>query len=121
MNTNSLTSFGKGLVFVRWNAHSVTNKITDVVNFIQKSDISLFAITESHLQPDRDFDNIYKIPQYQFFRQDRDDREGGGIITYIHHEFSVNEIKQNKYWKCAVSNFQAKKESSERNYCCSNL
>jgi hypothetical protein len=57
--------------------------------------ISLFAITESKLDSDRDSISQFQISGYNSFRQDRickSKKSGGGIIVYINDSFSFEQL-----------------------------
>lgn len=89
----------KGNKFCHVNLNSVRNKFEEVYNFLTNHHISVFAITESYLDPDRDLSSTFQIPSYQTLRMDRESccgkKSGGGLLIYIHEYFNYDVIDFN--------------------------
>jgi len=85
----------RGLLFCHQNLNSVRNKFEEVKWFIEGYSPTIFAITESKLNSDRDLDNQFIINGYNLFRKDRLNKEGGGTLVYINENFNYEELQYN--------------------------
>ena len=70
---------------MQWNAEGLMRKKTELEHIINKENIDIYYIHETHLQKDKTF----KVRGYQCFRTDKGgDRRKGGVITLI--ETNIN-------------------------------
>lgn len=80
----------KGLVLVNWNANGVSNKKTELTQFLHAYNVDIAGITETHLNKK----NKLYIPNYSIYRSDRSESKGGGVLvaiktSIIHHQIDV--------------------------------
>ena len=81
----------KPLSLLNFNANGLKNQILEVANFLQKNSIDIACINETHLKnPD-----IVKIPNYTIYRNDRENRPGGGTAIIIKKSIPHRPIKIN--------------------------
>ena len=71
----------KILNVANWNCNGLSNKMGEVIDFIQKHDIDIMTITETKLQPT----HKTKIRNFTIHRADRPNRRGGGVMIAVHH------------------------------------
>jgi hypothetical protein len=77
------------------NANSIRPRFDEICSLLSALTISLFAITESKLDPERDSISQFQISGYNSIRQDRickSKKSGGGIIVHIHDSFSFEQL-----------------------------
>ena len=68
-------------MFFHMNVRSLVNKFDIFRNFVLQNPLSVFAVTETWLQP-LILDSIISIPNYNMIRKDRPSR-GGGLALYV--------------------------------------
>ena len=69
------------------NVRSLNNKLDEVSHRISSEKPDICVFTESWLNDDSP-DSAISVDNYSVFRQDRQDRKGGGIVCYIRSVFS---------------------------------
>jgi hypothetical protein len=74
---------------MHWNAEGVTNKKSELEQFLYENNIDICCIQETHLQEGKPF----KIRGYQIFRCDRRGRKKGGVITLVRNSVNASQIK----------------------------
>ena len=79
------------LKVMHWNAEGVDNKKVELEHFLDKNNINVCCIQETHLKEGKDF----KIRGYQVFRSDRQERRKGGILTLVRNNISAKEVERN--------------------------
>jgi hypothetical protein len=75
----------KGTIFCHFNANSIRPRFDELCYLLSFLTISLFAITESKLDSDRDSSSQFQIKGYNSIRQDRNcnsKKSGGGIFSW---------------------------------------
>jgi len=91
-NTNAVVYenlLPKGRKIIHLNVNGIRNKYEEIRYFlINESNVMVLAITESKLSKDRDPKNMYTIPGYELFRNDREKKMGGGTLIYINENFN---------------------------------
>ncbi|PVD38981.1 hypothetical protein C0Q70_01606 [Pomacea canaliculata] len=75
---------------MHWNAEGVTNKKTELEQFLYQNSINICCIQETHLQKEKPF----KIRGYQTFRSDRQGRKKGGVLTLVRNNMNASETKR---------------------------
>lgn len=75
---------------MQWNAEGVTNKKVELEHFLQKNNISICCLQETHLQEGTPF----KIRGYQVFRSDRQGRRKGGVMTLVRNNINASLTKK---------------------------
>ncbi|PVD24868.1 hypothetical protein C0Q70_15357 [Pomacea canaliculata] len=75
---------------MHWNAEGVTNKKTELEQFLHQNSINICCIQETHLQKEKPF----KIRGYQTFRSDRQGRKKGGVLTLVRNNMNASETKR---------------------------
>ena len=65
------------------------NKIDYLKNLSVINNSDIIAVTESHLSDSVDDCEIF-IPGWSTFRSDRENRVGGGVLTYIKETLTVS-------------------------------
>jgi hypothetical protein len=82
-------------IFCHFNANSVRPRFDEICYLLSALTISVFAITESKLDSDRDSSSQFLIKGYNSIRQDRNcnsKKSGGGILVYIHDSFAFEQL-----------------------------
>lgn len=85
----------KGSLFYHININGIRNKFTEICNFLQSNTLTLFACTESRLDPHSVPLNMFSVPNYHMIRVDRDNnikKCGGGLIVYVSEIFKYETI-----------------------------
>lgn len=72
------------MTFCTWNARSVSKKKHELIYFLDKFNIDIILITETHLKPGMGF----HIPHYYIYRNDRTDQACGGVAIAIKKSIS---------------------------------
>ena len=76
---------------MQWNAEGVTPKTDALGYFLKENSIDVCCIQETHLQKDKTF----KIRGYQQpFRNDREGRKKGGVVTLVKNNLNAIETKR---------------------------
>lgn len=78
------------LTLAHWNAEGVRLKKTELRNFLQKHNIDVCAIQETHLKPNHRF----IIRGYETYRQDRQNRPKVGVITLVRNTIPSTEVNR---------------------------
>nr|KAG5689417.1 hypothetical protein BaRGS_017935 [Batillaria attramentaria] len=78
-----------GLTIMHWNAEGITNKKTEFEHFLHENSINICCVQETHLQEEKPF----KIRGYQVFRNDRQGRKKGGVMTLVRNNVNASETK----------------------------
>ena len=73
---------------MQWNAEGVRRKKTELQNFLKERNIDVCCIQETHLNSSHRF----SIRGYESYRQDRENRPKGGVITLVRNTISSTEI-----------------------------
>jgi hypothetical protein len=79
-----------GITIMHWNAEGIQDKKIELENFMHHNAINICCIQETHLQDGKPF----KIRGYQVFRNDRQGRKKGGVMTLIRNNINASEIKR---------------------------
>ena len=74
---------------MHWNAEGITNKKTELEHFLHENSINICCLQETHLQEGKPF----KIRGYQVFRNDRQGRKKGGVMTLVRNNLNASETK----------------------------
>jgi len=75
---------------VHWNAEGLKNKKPELQSFLHKHKIDIACIQETHLKnPQRFF-----VRGYDTYRQDREDRHKGGILTLVKTSIPSVEVSK---------------------------
>lgn len=74
---------------MHWNAEGITNKKTEFEHFLHENSINICCVQETHLQEEKPF----KIRGYQVFRNDRQGRKKGGVMTLVRNNVNASETK----------------------------
>ena len=76
-----------------WNAQSVRNKTSNILDYTTEHDLDIFLITETWLFID-DYKSIgdMKPIGYDFYNVPRDDRQGGGIACIYKNGLNVTKL-----------------------------
>ena len=77
------------LKIVHWNAEGVMNKADALKVFLHENSIDVCLVQETHLQLGKHF----KIRGYQLYRNDRQGRHKGGVLTLVRNNIHAIEIK----------------------------
>lgn len=85
----------KGFSVAHLKSRCIWNKIDEVCILLNKHKIDVLTISESWLS-NQIPNSIISIDNYAFFRQDRlyqDEcyKKGGGLLTYVNHDYLVDE------------------------------
>ena len=87
----------KGLHLCHLNVRSLWSKIELLKHQIPKSNIPIFAISETWLTPSTT-NNLINLPNYNFLRLDREIKKaGGGIGVYIRSDIIYTETDLKQY------------------------
>jgi len=78
------------LRLTHWNAEGVRLKKSDLQNFLKEESIDVCAIQETHLTQNHRF----FIRGYETYRQDRQNRPKGGVVTLIRNTIPSLEIQR---------------------------
>ena len=78
------------LKIVHWNAEGVMNKADALKVFLHENNVDVCLVQETHLQEGKHF----KIRGYQVFRNDRQGRHKGGVLTLVRNNIQAIEIKR---------------------------
>ena len=70
------------------NVRSLTPKIDEVQEFLNRNDISIAFITETWLRP-AIVDSVIDIPGYTVLRKDRKSDNHGGVCLYLRNDYSM--------------------------------
>lgn len=65
------------IVCATWNARSIARKRLELIDFLKKENITLIALSETHLNPSLSF----HLPEHLIVRVDREDSKGGVAIA----------------------------------------
>ena len=80
----------QALKIVQWNAEGVRLKNTELQHFVKLKAIDVCCIQETHLSSSHRF----FIRGYEVFRQDRENRPKGGLLTLVRNNIPAAEIKR---------------------------
>jgi len=72
----------KGPLFGHVNINSIRNKFEEAKDMLLQEKFVVMAFTESKLQ-ERDQTSMYTVAGYDIIREDRANREGGGILIFV--------------------------------------
>ena len=72
-----------GLSIAHLNVRGVVNKTDKLKLYVDNLGIKVFHVSETFLNSNID-SSLLNIPNYFIARRDRNDRHGGGVLTYIH-------------------------------------
>ena len=75
---------------MQWNAEGITNKKTELEHFLHENSVNICCVQETHLQEGKPF----KIRGYQVFRNDRQGRTKGGVMTLVRNNLKASETKR---------------------------
>nr|VZI04138.1 unnamed protein product [Spirometra erinaceieuropaei] len=78
------------LIFMYTNAQSVLSKLDELRIHTYDLHPDVISITETWLSEQVD-DRELMLPGFQLFRRDRENRRGGGIVTFVKHGLHVSE------------------------------
>ena len=78
------------LTFAQWNAEGVRKKKPELQNYLSKENIDVMCIQETHLTEAHRF----FVRGYQVFRNDRENRIKGGVITLVKNSIPATELKK---------------------------
>ena len=73
---------------MHWNAEGIYNKKSHFHKRLTNEDIDIACVQETHLKPHQRF----SVRGYQVFRQDREERTKGGILTLVKNSIPAKEI-----------------------------
>lgn len=74
-----------GLLYAHININGIQSKFEEVKQLVAfENNIMLLAITETKLNSDRHSCNMFSVQNYNMIRRDREMKEGGGTIIYVH-------------------------------------
>lgn len=85
----------KGLHYAHININGIKAKFEDLKLLLNnEKGIIFLAVTETKLDSTRDHKNMFVVKIFHDIRIDREEKEGGGTILYVHHscEFEVIDI-----------------------------
>ena len=63
---------------MHWNAEGIANKKTEFEHFLHENN-NICCLPETHLQEGK----LFKVKGYQVFRNDRQERKKGGVVTLV--------------------------------------
>ena len=89
MDGQSRANGQQALKIVQWNAEGVRFKETELQHFLKDKVIDVCCIEETHLSNSHHF----FIRGYEVFRQDRDNRPKGGLLTLVRNNIPTAEIQ----------------------------
>lgn len=90
MDGQSRTNGQQALKICHWNAEGVRNKKTELQHFLRDQAIDVCCIQETHLTETHRF----FIRGYEVFRQDRENRPKGGLITLVKNHLPAVETQR---------------------------
>ena len=90
MDGQSRTNGQQALKIVQWNAEGVRLKKTELQHFLKLKAIDVCCIQETHLSSSHRF----FIRGYEVFRQDRENRPKGGLLTLVRNNIPAAEIQR---------------------------
>ena len=90
MDGQSRTNGQQALKIVQWNAEGVRLKKTELQHFLKLKAIDVCCIQETHLSSSHRF----FIRGYEVFRQDRENRPKGGLLTVVRNNIPAVEIQR---------------------------
>ena len=90
MDGQSTTNGQQALKIVQWNAEGVWLKKTEQQHFLKLKAIDVCCIQETHLSSSHRF----FIRGYKVFRQDRENRPKGGLLTLVRNNIPAAEIQR---------------------------
>jgi len=76
---SSATSHHHPLRIMHWNAEGVQRKKLELQNFLKTNNVDICCVQETHLNKNHRF----FIRGYELYRQDREDRPKGGVLTLV--------------------------------------
>ncbi|XP_031556235.1 uncharacterized protein LOC116292996 [Actinia tenebrosa] len=76
----------QGIRLVSWNVQSLPNKLDEIKYILsdKPNEIDILGLIESHLCPAID-NNSLQLDGYAIERKDRNNKKGGGLLTYINN------------------------------------
>ena len=77
-----------GMHFLHLNVNSLLNKIDEVRQIVNASNVSIFGLTETKLDSSV-YDSEISIDGYTLIRKDRN-RHGGGVACYLKNSICFN-------------------------------
>ena len=78
----------RGMHFLHFNVNSLLNKIDEVRQIVNASNVSIFGLTETKLDSSV-YDSEISIDGYTLIRKDRN-RNGGGVACYVKNIICFN-------------------------------
>ena len=90
MDGQSMTNGQQALKIVQWNAEGVRLKKTELQHFLKLKASDVCCIQETHLSSSHRF----FIRGYEVFRQDRENRPKGGLLTLVRNNIPAAEIQR---------------------------
>ena len=88
----------KGLKFGHINVNGLVNKLSQIKTLLQESNISILAVSETHLAESVD-DSKISIDGYLIIRKDRKEKKnnGGGTLIYHKEHLNICELSYDKH------------------------
>ena len=80
------------LRLAHWNAEGVRQKKTELQNFLKQNGIDVCTIQETHLTQK----HIFYVRGYETYRQDRESRSKGGVVTLVRNTIPSIEIQRSR-------------------------
>ena len=80
------------LRLAHWNAEGVRQKKTELQNFLKQNGIDICTIQETHLTQNHRF----YVRGYETYRQDRESRSKGGVVTLVRNTIPSIEIQRSR-------------------------
>ena len=80
------------LRLAHWNAEGVRQKKTELQNFLKQNGIDVCTIQETHLTQNHRF----YVRGYETYRQDRESRSKGGVVTLVRNTIPSIEIQRSR-------------------------
>lgn len=91
---NSPVKLPKGLKFAHVNINGIKGKFSECVEFLDtEKNVLVLGITESKLDPQRDSTKEFQVRNYNLIRRDRENKEGGGTLLYVHNSCDFSEVE----------------------------
>jgi hypothetical protein len=72
------------------NINGISNKILELQQLTKEQNIDIITIQETKLKL---ANKLPSIPSFTAVRQDRNDKEGGGLLTFIKNDITFSELK----------------------------
>ena len=82
-----------GLVIAHLNIRGIVNKMDELKLHISQLNIKILHLSETFLSPATD-SKVLNIPGYNLLRKDRVNRQGGGVLTYLHSSLNYTLINE---------------------------